>query len=223
MRLLVVNPNATASMTETIAAAARGALPLGEILARTNAAGPPAIQGPEDGAAAIPGFLNELRAGIAEGADAGIVACFDDVGLLEARAETALPIVGLCEAACHAAMLTGRPYSVVTTLAVAIPVIEANIERYGVGASCRRVRAAGVPVLALEDPESGAAERVSDEIERALAEDGAGAIVLGCAGMADLAADLSARHGVPVIDGVVAATGMAATLVRILRPLTHAS
>ena len=47
---------------------------------------------------------------------------------------------------------------------------------------------------------------------RAVKEDGVGAVVLGCAGMADLAADLAAEHGVPVIDGVAAAVGLARML-----------
>lgn len=38
-----------------------------------------------------------------------------------------------------------------------------------------------------------------------MAEDRAEAIVLGCAGMTDLTEFLSARHGLPVLDGVVCA------------------
>jgi allantoin racemase len=64
-------------------------------------------------------------------------------------------------------------------------------------------------------PGSDARNKVSAEIAQAMVEDHAGAIVLGCAGMADLAADLSAEHGVPVIDGVAAACGFAQTLVRL--------
>ena len=60
-------------------------------------------------------------------------------------------------------------------------------------ARCARVRACEVAVLALEDPASGARAKLSAEIERAKAEDGAEAIVLGCAGMADLAASLAER------------------------------
>ena len=37
-------------------------------------------------------------------------------------------------------------------------------------------------------------------------------IVLGCAGMADLAALLAARHGVPMIDGVASAVKLAEAL-----------
>ena len=81
--------------------------------------------------------------------------------------------------------------------------------RYGLDRRCARVRATDIPVLALDDPASNARARIGDEIERALDEDGADAIVLGCAGMADLAASLSAEFGVPVVDGVAAAVALA--------------
>jgi allantoin racemase len=75
------------------------------------------------------------------------------------------------------------------------------------------VRACEVPVLALDDPASGARAKLSAEIERAKAQDGADAIVLGCAGMAALAASLASEHGLPVIDGVAAAVRLAEALV----------
>ncbi len=85
--------------------------------------------------------------------------------------------------------------------------------RYGFAARCGKVRASNVPVLELERPGSMARETISDEIANALLHDNSDAIVLGCAGMADLAADLSARHGVPVVDGVAAAVKLAEALV----------
>jgi allantoin racemase len=215
MRLLVINPNATVSMTDKIAVAARLAVPAAvEVLAVTNHSGPPSIQGPEDGAAAAPGVLALVAA--AE-ADAIVIACFDDTALAEARALARVPVIGIGEAAFHAAMMLGARYSVVTTLSVSIPVIEANLAAYGVGGSCLRVRASEVPVLDLERPGSHAEAQVSDEIGRALAEDGAEAVVLGCAGMADLAARLSIHHGVPVIDGVSVACGFACVLAGFVR------
>lgn len=215
MRLLVINPNATASMTDKIAAAARQAVPVGvEVIALTNHDGPPSIQGPEDGIAAAPGLL-ALVSGAK--ADAIVIACFDDTALAEARALSAVPVIGIGEAAFHAAMMLGTRYSVVTTLSVSVPVIEANLAAYGLSASCIRVRASEVPVLDLEHAGSAAEAKVSAEIARAIAEDHARAIVLGCAGMADLAARLSVRHGVPVIDGVAAACGMACVLAGLVR------
>ena len=79
-------------------------------------------------------------------------------------------------------------------------------ERYGMTRFCRNVRACEIPVLALEDPASDAFAAIVAESRRAVADDGAEAIVLGCAGMADLAARMTEAVGVPVIDGVAAAT-----------------
>jgi allantoin racemase len=73
------------------------------------------------------------------------------------------------------------------------------------------VRACEIPVLELERP--GGREAITEECARAVAEDGADAIVLGCAGMADLCADISARIGVPVVDGVAAGVRTVETLV----------
>lgn len=209
-RLLIVNPNTTASMTEKIATAARSvAAPGTEIVARTSHSGPAAIQGPEDGEAALPGLYAEIRRSATENFDAVIIACFDDTGLYRARQLTRAPVLGIGECAFHAAMFVAERFSVVTTLPVSLPVIRDNLIRHGLGARCTGMRASAVPVLALEEPGSDARRQVSREIARAIGEDRCDAIVLGCAGMADLAASLSAEHGLPVIDGVAAAVKMA--------------
>lgn len=216
MRILVINPNTTASMTEKIGRAAELVASEGtQIVARNPATGPASIQGVEDGEAALPGLFEEIDKLEADplGFDAIIIACFDDTGLYAARKRTRLPVVGIGEAAYHYAMLVAERFSVVTTLSVSIPVIQENIMRYGLSARCGKVRASNVPVLELERPGSTARETISDEIASALLHDNSDAIVLGCAGMADLAADLSARHHVPVVDGVAAAIKLAEGLV----------
>ena len=208
MRLCFINPNSTASMTRKVAAAARGAAAPGtEILALTSEAGPPAIQGETDGRLALPGLLALLGASLGQ-ADAFVIACFDDTGLAEARALTAKPVTGIGEAAFAQASRGGRRFSVVTTLSVSVPVIRRNIEAGGFGPFCARVRASEVPVLDLEAGGGAAEETVAREIGRAVAEDGCAAIVLGCAGMADLAGRYAARFGLPVIDGVAAAVSL---------------
>lgn len=216
MKLLIINPNSTQSMTDKVAMAARSVAHDGiEVVARTSLSGPASIQGPEDGKLALPGLLEEIEKGIKDGMDAFVLACFDDTGIEEARKMTAKPVIGIGEAAFHASMMKGHTFSVVTTLSVSVPVIEENIDRYGVRQYCRRVRASDVPVLDLEIPGSDASKRVSAEIGEAKAQDGCQAIVLGCAGMTDLAERLSVEHKLPVVDGVVAATGFAAALARI--------
>jgi allantoin racemase len=217
MKLVVINPNSTVSMTEKAALAARNAAPGATVLGVTCHKSPSAIQGPEDDAICRPFVMAEVALVAADGADAIIIACFDDPALDAARASVTIPVLGIGEAGYHAAMMLGGRFSVVTTLPVAIPILEENLVHYGMAAACARVRAAGVAVLELEDEASGAVARVSAEIARAKAEDGVGAIVLGCAGMADLAARMEAEHGLKVIDGVGAAAAFAAALVNLRR------
>lgn len=217
MKITFINPNSTVSMTDKVQQAAQAVAPANVIVeAITSSTGPASIQGPEDGEAAIPGLLKELSAATAAGngsvSDAFIIACFDDTGIEQARQLTDKPVIGIGQAAYHASMLMGCSFSVVTTLSVSIPVIEENIVKFGVTSFCKAVRASEVPVLDLEKPGSNAEQIISDEIGLALADDGCEAIVLGCAGMADLSERLAKRHGVPVIDGVSAATGLACAL-----------
>ena len=213
MRILIVNPNTTRSMTEKIGAAARmAASPGTEVRAVNPAMGPASIEGYYDEAFSVPGLLEEIRRGESLGFEGYVIACFDDTGLDAARTVAAGPVLGICEAAMHAATMLGDRFSVVTTLARSVPALEGLARRYGVADRCR-VRASDVPVLALEDPTSGAVGKVQEEIGRAMREDGAECIVLGCAGMADLAAELARRLGLPVIDGVAAATRMVEALI----------
>lgn len=213
MRILVVNPNTTASMTATIAKAARGAASPGtEIVAATSKMGPASIEGFYDEALSVPGLLAEIADGERDGAQAAIIACFDDTGLDAARCMTTIPVIGICEAAVATAGFLAQRISVVTTLERSRVPIEHLMHRYGMERRVQ-VRAADVPVLALEDPQSGALDKLRRQIEHALEDDHAEAIVLGCAGMAQLAAALSRDYGVPVIDGVSAAVRQAETLV----------
>ena len=120
-------------------------------------------------------------------------------------ARSAVPVLGICQAACHVAALRGWRFSVVTTLAVSVPILEENIARYGFAPLLGRVRASDVPVLALEDDPAAAGARIAAELDRARAEDGIDAVILGCAGMAKLTADLRRRFALPILDGVESA------------------
>jgi allantoin racemase len=213
LRIAIVNPNTSAAMTRTIAdAAAKAAGPGTTIHAVGSEFGPASIEGPYDDAFAVPGLMMRIAQAEADGADAHVIACFDDTGLDAARALAHAPVVGIGEAAFHVASLIAHRFTVITTLARSVPVIEDNLRRYGLDRRCARVRAADVPVLALADPASNAHARIGEEIKRALDDDGADAIVLGCAGMADLAAALADEFSLPVVDGVAAAVTLAESL-----------
>jgi allantoin racemase len=200
-------------MTATISAAARGAASKGtEIVATTSAMGPASIEGYYDEALSVPGLLVELGRAEIEGADAAIIACFDDTGLDAARALCDIPVVGICEAAVTTAAFLAKRFTIVTTLDRSRVPIEELCQRYGMSGRTV-VRASNIPVLSLEDPNSGSRDRLRSEIRKAIDEDHAEAIVLGCAGMADLARTLQSEFGMPVIDGVGAAVKHAESLV----------
>ena len=121
MRLLVVNPNTSASMTQRIGAAACAAAGPGvEVVAVNPAHGPASIEGYFDEVFAAPGLVEEVAKGDAAGFDAFIVACFDDTGLEAARCGARGPVIGIGEAAFHLAALIAHRFSVVTTLSRSI-------------------------------------------------------------------------------------------------------
>ena len=214
MRIKVINPNTTAGMTAKIGEAARlVAAPGTEILAVNPAAGPVSIESHYDEAVSVLGVLEEVRAGEREGVDGYIIACFGDPGLLAAREIAGAPVLGIAEAAMHVASLIATGFSVVTTLTRTCIIAEHLVQRYGMQPFCRRVRGSDVPVLDLEEIGSAALATILEECRAAIQEDRSGAIVLGCAGMADLTARIEHELGVPVIDGVAAAVKLIEALV----------
>src|SRR5258708_2064840 len=192
MDILVVTPNPPVSMTEKIRRAAeRAAAPGTRIIAVNPPVGPESIEGFYDDALAVPGLLAEIAKGEAQGVSAHVIACFDDTGLDAARALAGAPVVGIGEAAFPPASLVAGRCAVVPRLARSVPAIEFKLLRYGLAARCARVRAADVPVLALEARRSDACQKIDAQIAAARSDDGAEAIVLGCARMAHLPAQLT--------------------------------
>jgi allantoin racemase len=215
MRIKVINPNTSRSMTQKIGACAQAVADAGTTIIAVNPSmGPASIESHYDEAMATPGLLAEVMAGEAEGVDGYVIACFGDPGLKAARELARGPVVGIAEAAMHTASFLGGSFSVVTTLARTIGIAEHLAEAYGMSRFCAKVRACELPVLELERPGSGARERIVQECREALEQDGSEVIVLGCAGMTDLCDHIARTLGVPVVDGVTAATLQVQSLVR---------
>lgn len=210
--IVIINPNSTESMTGAILRTARNAVSGVAIEAWTSHDGPPAIHGPEDGEACIRPLLKLVRAASDRGARAIIIGCFDDTGLHEARKIAACPVIGIGQAAYHMAVLSGERFSVVTTLPVSVPVLEANIRTYGLSGQLAKVRACGVAVLDLDNQPETAVPKVIAEIARAAAEDDVQSVALGCAGMVDVAVAAGSGIGVRLIDGARAAARIGALL-----------
>nr|WP_299379976.1 aspartate/glutamate racemase family protein [uncultured Halomonas sp.] len=213
MHIRVINPNTTATMTATIDAAAKRIAAPGTQVSSTNpASGPVSIESHFDEAISAVGVIEEVMKGEQEKVDAYIIACFGDPGLLAARELTRAPVIGIAEAAFHMATLISTRFSIVTTLGRTGIIAEHLLDMYGFSHHCRRVRAAEIPVLDLEDDSDVALTRIIDECKRARDEDNIGAIVLGCGGMADLTAQISDAVGLPVVEGVTAAVKLSEAL-----------
>lgn len=212
-RIQVINPNTSAEMTRTIGEAARAvAMPGTEILAVCPTQGVESIEGHFDEAIAAVGVLEQIKRGQAQGADGHIIACFGDPGLLAARELAKGPVIGIAEAAMHMATLVATRFSIVTTLPRTVIIARHLLRQYGFEHHCAALHAIDLPVLALEDGTGLAQQKVRERCIQAKNEDHSGAIVLGCGGMANLARELTAELGIPVIDGVTAAVKMVESL-----------
>lgn len=206
--IIIINPNSTVSMTDAMVKRAHKAAPGVDVAGWTSTKGPAAIQGEQDGDAAMAPLLELVKKADEAGAKAVIIGCFDDTGLNAARELASCPVIGIGQAAYHLASLYGARFSVVTTLDVSVPILAANIESYGLAQNLGRVRSSGVPVLALENDRENATWQVKNEIRAALRDDNVDSVVLGCAGMGYIA---EGHEDVPIklIDGVHAAVQLA--------------
>jgi allantoin racemase len=214
MKIRVINPNTTAAMTAKIGQAARAVAAPGTVIEAVQPTfGAPSIEGHHDEVWAAAGVAEQVRAGEAGRADAHVIACFGDPGLHAARELAGGPVLGIAEAAFHAAAMLATGFSVVTTLSRTCVIAEHLVLQYGFERRCRGIHGTDIAVLELDDPASDAYARILASAREALVRDRSGAIVLGCAGMADLCRRLQDALGVPVVDGVAAAVKMAEGLV----------
>lgn len=214
MKIKVINPNTTLAMTKGIEEAAKSAArPDTEILAVSPKMGPASIESYYDEYLSIPGVIEEVIKGEEEGADAFVIACYGDPGLHAAREVTDKPVVGIAEASVYMASILAARFSVVTVLPRIKTMLEELVDSYGMHKRCLNIRTTPMCVLDFErDPDAGL-EMLRQEGRRAVEEDDAEAILLGCAGMAEFADNLEKELGVPVIDGVVAAVKFAESIV----------
>ena len=214
MRILVANVNTTKSMTDSIAGQARAiAAPDTEIVGLTPRFGVESCEGNFDSYLAAVGVMDKVLA-FPDSFDAVIQAGYGEHGREGLQELLDVPVVDITEAAASTAMFLGHKYSVVTTLDRAVPLIEDRLKLAGLDARCASVRASGLAVLELEEEPERAVAAIVEQAQRAVTDDKAEVIVLGCGGMAGLDQQIRSRAGVPVVDGVAAAVTIAESLVR---------
>jgi allantoin racemase len=214
MRVLLINPNTTATMTEHMVDAATAACAADTtVVGATAADGVPFIDGYYDEALAA-AAVARCVAGRRDGVDAMIVACFGDPGLYAARELTAVPIVGIAEASFALAMSLGHRFGIVATVDRAVPGTIDLLRRYGVESRCAAIEASGTEVLEIDhDPERTLAA-LEAAGRRAIAA-GAEVLCLGCGAMVSTQLVLEQRLGVPIVEAVPAAVVLAESLVRL--------
>lgn len=200
MRVLVVNPNSSQAVTGAIAAALTPLGPQFQVIGLPD--GPPTIRTDDDVAEAAQAFAAQVRADPA--ADGFITACFSDPGLDLARGVTDRPVTGAQEAAVIEACDMADRFGIIALSERAIP---RHLARIGAMGLLPRL-VAELPLNDVSAADSGrdpAVYGVILSLARDLQGQGAGALVLGCAGMSGLAERLEGDLGIPVIDPVIAA------------------
>ena len=207
MKILIINPNSDEGMTQQIRETAEMfASGQYEVECRGNPDAPRFIETYEDQVRTAPGMMSLVREN-EDTCNAFIVACHCDPNLDALKEITERPVIGIGQASMSIAAMLGHRFSVVSTSAHSIPNKEALVHKYHLSGQLASVRAPSPGMESASDE-----EKYLDAARRALAEDGAEVIVLGCAGMTGLDKRLHDRLGAPVLDGVVCALILASGL-----------
>lgn len=213
MRLLLINPNISDSVSALIRAEAeRSAAPGTTIEVLTAPLGVAYI---ETRFEALIGAwaAAQLAAEHHERCDAIVVAAFGDPGLAALREALPCPVTGLTEAALASACLLGRRFSIVAISQRIRAWYRETVDANGLGSRLASIRALDEPLADIGRVQDDQGERLLRLAERCVADDGADVIVLAGAPLAGLARSLRGRLPVPCVDGVSSAVRHAETLV----------
>ena len=212
MRLLLINPNTSAHITERLAASARSALPSGATLtALTAAEGPQAVRSAEDVPAATRNVIHMARQH-GPSHDAVLIGISLDCGLDEVRRQNApQPVIGMTEAACLMACLHGPRFGLITLGATMAPLYQAHVERLGLAQRLLAVAAPDVPQAFAATADSVSPELLDQLtlVAQPMLEAGADSVVLAGAVLCGYGPALTQRLGRPVLDGMVCAVQLA--------------
>ena len=180
--------------------------------------GPASIESHYDDALATIDIMEKVKQAEKDGCDGAFVDCFGDPGVEACRELVRIPVVGAFQpAALTASLISGR-WSVVTVLKNVVPLINDLARKLGIDGNIASVRDIDMPVLELTD-KNVMEERLLLQIEKAVSEDGAETVVLGCTGMLGLAQSLAGKMDakgipVPIVDPTASAIGYLEMLIR---------
>ncbi len=209
MRILIINPNSDPGMTAAIQESARAfAGEEYQVVTLATPGAPRFLETYEDDIRSGPGMMQLLR-DHESAFDAFVIACHSDTNLDAARELTRKPVIGIGEASMKLASFLGHNFSVVTT------------HQHSVPGKLRQVRANHLQdlLVSIRAPEDGEEGWTDFDLfltlaRRAVEEDGAEVIVLGCAGLSGLDRKIREALDVPVLDGVLCALILATGFAR---------
>lgn len=201
MKILVINPNTSESMTHHLQRELEPIKASFTTLDFVNPVrGPVSIESAYDEAYAIPEMLKLIKQAEDEGYDAVVLACFADPGLEAAREVVSIPVVGIEEAALHIAAMLGDSFTILTTRAARVPAKKRHVAKLGLESRLASVRPLEMSVLEMEDDPERAKLRIKEVSGTAVNQDGAEVIVLGCAGLAGYTSEIETELGVTIVD-----------------------
>jgi Asp/Glu/hydantoin racemase len=204
-RILVVNPNSSVACSDGIAAALApfrwAGAPRFEVM--TLREGPPAIYDWRDWYGVVEPLCRLIER---EPADAYVIACASDPGIEAARTATRQPVFGVFRCAVAAAAARAERFGVIAIVQASKARHLATLRAMGLEARLAAEVALNVTMQTLLDAEAARARLI--EAGRACAAAGAGAVILGCTGMAHHRAAVEDAAGVPVIEPCQAAAGI---------------
>jgi len=205
-RILVINPNRSADCTAGIeAAVARFRHHPGPTIDVVDLPeGPPAIYTWRDWHAVVEPLCRRIER---EAADVYIIACASDPGIEAARAATPRPVLGVFHSAVAAAVAQAERFGVIAIVEASKPRHLAALRAMGLDSRLAAEAALNVTMETLLEPDAARTKLI--EAARTCAAAGAGAIILGCTGMAHHRAAVEAAVGIPIIEPCQAAVALA--------------
>ena len=215
MKIMILNPNTSEDFTREIHKVGDEVKSPGtEVVSLNPASGPRSIESAYDELLSCAPCLDVLITRQEE-FDGFIIACYGNHPVIHAAREALTqPVIGIMEASLYLACAVGHTFSIVSSGDRAITLFQDAVKAFGIESRCASVRSTGTPVLALEgDNKAVVEDLILKEARKAIEEDGAEVISLGCAGMAGLSQRMTRELGVPVVDGVAAAVKFIEALV----------
>ncbi|MCF7928283.1 MAG: aspartate/glutamate racemase family protein [Spirochaetales bacterium] len=180
--------------------------------------GTASIESAFDEALCAPDIIEKAVQAEKDGFDAVFIDCFGDPAVEAAREMVAIPVVGGFQPAVLTASVLANKFTVISVLPSVVPMIRGLARKQGIEGNLASIRYVNIAVLDLSDASALKANLLS-QLEAAVTQDGAEAVVLGCTGMLGLAhsvEEAAAEKGfqIPVIDPTGAAVGFLELLVR---------